>query len=56
MRSSLRRLSELGFWRAMQDAPSLALVDGALDPRRDIAGVAGHVRLTLPGCPDARRC
>ena len=29
-------------------APALPLVDGALDPRRDIAGAAGHVRLTLP--------
>ena len=33
----------------MLRAPALPLVGGALDPRRDIAGVAGHVRLTLPG-------
>ena len=32
----------------MQSAPALSLVDGALDPQRDVAGTAGHLTLTLP--------
>ena len=34
--------------RGMLSAPSLSLVDGALDPARDISGTAGHLTLTLP--------
>ena len=32
----------------MLSAPSLSLVDGALDPARDVSGTAGHLTLTLP--------
>ena len=32
----------------MLGAPWLALVDGALDPERDINGAAGHRTLTVP--------
>ena len=39
---------ELPFWRGMLSEPSLSLVDGALDPARDVAGTAGHLTLTLP--------
>ena len=42
------RVAELAFWRGMLDAPSLSLVDGALDPVRDINGTAGRLTLTLP--------
>src|SRR5262249_31006908 len=42
------RVSELAFWRKMLSAPSLPLVDGSLDARRDIAGTAGQLTLTLP--------
>ena len=41
-------VEELAFWRGMLDAPSLSLVDGALDPVRDINGTAGRLTLTLP--------
>ncbi|HEX8781840.1 MAG TPA: condensation domain-containing protein, partial [Steroidobacteraceae bacterium] len=37
---------ELAFWNRMLSEPALSLVDGALDPARDIAG--GHLTLTLP--------
>jgi non-ribosomal peptide synthase protein (TIGR01720 family) len=42
------RVAELSFWRDMQSAPSVLLVDGALDAVRDTAGTAGHLTLTLP--------
>ncbi|HEX3305973.1 MAG TPA: condensation domain-containing protein, partial [Streptosporangiaceae bacterium] len=42
------RVEELAFWRGMLGAPSLALVEGALDPQRDINGTAGRLTLTLP--------
>ena len=42
--------------RGLQSAPALSAGGGALDPRRDIAGTAGHVRLTLAGCARRRRC
>ncbi len=38
---------EVSFWSEMQNAPALSLVDGALDPKRDVAGTAGHLTLTL---------
>ncbi|HEY1243817.1 MAG TPA: condensation domain-containing protein, partial [Hyphomicrobiaceae bacterium] len=42
------RLAELAFWSGMLSKPSLSLVDGELDARRDIGGTAGHLTLTLP--------
>ena len=42
------RLAELSFWSGMLSKPSLMLVDGALDARRDVGGTAGHLALTLP--------
>ena len=42
------RVEELSFWSGMLAAPSLALVEGALDPKRDINGTAGRLTLTLP--------
>src|SRR5262249_3689215 len=44
---SERRMAELGQWHRMLSEPSLALVDGALDAGRDIAGTARHVTLEL---------
>ena len=35
-------------WSGMLGAPSLSLVDGALDPDRDVAGTAGELTLRLP--------
>src|SRR4051812_49741913 len=42
------RVEELAFWSGMLGAPSLSLVEGALDPKRDISGTAGRLTLTLP--------
>ncbi len=42
------RLAELSLWSAMLREPSLSLIDGALDPVRDVSGTAGHLTLTLP--------
>ena len=42
------RVEELAFWSGMLGAPSLSLVEGALDPKRDINGTAGRLTLTLP--------
>ncbi len=42
------RLAELSFWTGMLGEPSLSLLDGALDARRDVGGTAGHLTLTLP--------
>src|SRR4029077_5777305 len=42
------RVEELAFWSGMLGAPSLALVENALDPTRDINGTAGRLTLTLP--------
>src|SRR5262249_18371272 len=44
---SERRMAELGQWHRMLSEPSLALVDGALDAGRDVAGTARHVTLEL---------
>ena len=44
----VRRVEELSFWRAMLSAPSVSLVDGSLDPARDVVGTAGQLTLTLP--------
>jgi non-ribosomal peptide synthase protein (TIGR01720 family) len=41
-------VGELAFWSGMLSEPALSLVDGWLDPARDIAGTAGHLTLTLP--------
>src|SRR2546421_1298564 len=43
-----RRVDELAFWIGMLSEPAVSLVDGSLDPARDIAGTAGHLALTLP--------
>ena len=43
-----KRIAELGFWTAILSQPALALVDGALDPRRDTFASAGHLTVTLP--------
>src|SRR5262249_19848593 len=42
------RQRQLSFWTAMLRAPSLALVDGALDRARDVHGAARHLTLRLP--------
>src|SRR5262249_61131646 len=52
---SERRMAELGQWRRMLSEPSLALVDGALDAGRDIAGTARHVTLELSTAVTAAR-
>ena len=44
----LDQSGELAFWTRMQNGPALSLVDGELDPQRDVSGAAGHVTLTLP--------
>jgi len=43
-----RRVEEMAFWTGMLSEPSLSLVDGSLDPDRDIAGTAKRLTLTLP--------
>jgi non-ribosomal peptide synthase protein (TIGR01720 family) len=42
------RVEELPFWTGMLSAPSLPLLEGALDPGRDTNGTAGQFTLTLP--------
>ena len=42
------RTGELALWSGMLRAPSLSLVDGTLDPVRDVSGTAGRLTLTLP--------
>jgi hypothetical protein len=42
------RLGELAYWSGMLSQPSLSLVEGGLDARRDIGATAGHLTLTLP--------
>ena len=42
------RVQEFDFWNTMLSAPSLSLIDGALDGDRDVAGSAGHLTMTLP--------
>ena len=49
MRRSRRGLEELSFWTGMLSAPSLSLVEGALDPGRDISGTAGQLTLDAAG-------
>src|SRR3977135_2392325 len=44
----VERVEELALWSGMLRAPALALVDGNLDPARDISGTAGQLTLTLP--------
>ena len=41
-------VGELAFWTGVLSKPALSLVDGSLDAKRDIAGTAGHLTLTLP--------
>jgi len=41
-------IGELSFWTGMLSEPSLLLVDGWLDPARDVMGTAGGLTLTLP--------
>jgi len=43
-----RCIGELSFWTGMLSEPSLLLVDGWLDPARDVMGTAGGLTLTLP--------
>src|SRR5262249_23198277 len=43
-----RCIGELSFWTGMLSEPSLLLVDGSLDPARDVMGAAGGLTLTLP--------
>src|SRR5262249_47826724 len=43
-----KRVDELASWSAMLRQPALALVDGGLDPARDVHGAAGQLTLTLP--------
>jgi hypothetical protein len=38
----------------MLSQPSLSLVDGGLDARRDIGATAGHLTLTLPAALTGR--
>ena len=42
------RQDELAFWSGMLGEPSLPLIDGALDPARDVSGSARQLTLTLP--------
>ena len=42
------RVTEVAFWTEMLSKPSLSLIDGSLDPRRDINGTARHLTFTLP--------
>ena len=42
------RCRSLASGSAMLSAPSLSLIDGALDEDRDVAGSAGHLTMTLP--------
>src|SRR6184192_2425632 len=43
-----RCIGELSFWTGILSEPSLLLVDGSLDPARDVMGTAGELTLTLP--------
>ena len=43
-----KRLDELSFWSGMLSEPSVLLVDGTLDPARDVLGSAGQLTLSLP--------
>ncbi|MBW0010592.1 MAG: amino acid adenylation domain-containing protein, partial [Pseudonocardiales bacterium] len=43
-----RRLVEMPLWTRILSAPDPLLTDRALDPRRDLAGVARHLTVTLP--------
>ena len=42
------RVAELPFWLDMLSTPTASLMDGPLDPVRDVAGKAGHLTMTLP--------
>ncbi|HET9245453.1 MAG TPA: condensation domain-containing protein, partial [Xanthobacteraceae bacterium] len=47
-------VEELSFWTGTLSKPSLSLVEGSLDPARDVMGTAGRLTLTLPaGLTDA---
>src|SRR5262249_57443943 len=41
-------VGERWFWSGMLRKASLLLVDGSLDPARDVMGTAGRLTLTLP--------
>src|SRR5262249_61508834 len=41
-------IGELSFWTGMLSEPSLLLVDGSLDPARDVMGTAGGLPRSLP--------
>ncbi len=41
-------VAEVAHWRGVLSEPSLLLVEDRLDAGRDVAGTAGHLRLTLP--------
>src|SRR5262245_37041322 len=41
-------IGELSFWTGMLGAPSLLLVEGSLDPARDVMGTGDRLTLTLP--------
>src|SRR5947208_515585 len=43
-----RCIGELSFWTGILSEPSLLLVDGSLDPARDVMGTAGELTLMLP--------
>ena len=45
---SERVVAEVSFWRGMLSGPSAVLVEGLLDPARDVTGTAGQLTLTLP--------
>jgi amino acid adenylation domain-containing protein/thioester reductase-like protein/non-ribosomal peptide synthase protein (TIGR01720 family) len=42
------RVPEMALWRQMLSAPDPLLTEVGLDPTRDVAGAARHLRLTLP--------
>ena len=42
------QVAELAFWATRLSKPAVCLVDGALDPGRDVSASAGQLTLTLP--------
>ena len=41
-------VEEVGFWSGMLSEPALSLVEGSLDPTRDVTGTARKLKITLP--------